>query len=137
MRALTAGRAGSAPALTTSSMGAIGAPEPADNLTWDFWSQMVVKLEKAKTLGSKFWDKMQKESLSTAADEALAQLLSDLTTVEEHVLQSNAALRNKKHPDGSAMSKQSAKERCVVRLLITIITTPLGRTRTQRERERQ
>ena len=108
-----------------------------DNLAWDFWSQMVVKLEKARNLGAKFWDKMEKENLSTAADEALAQLLSDLTTVEEHVLQSNAALRNKKHPDGSAMSKQSAKERCVVRLLITIITTPLVRTRTQRERERQ
>ena len=94
-----------------------------DNLAWDFWSQMVVKLEKARNLGAKFWDKMQKENLSTAADEALAQLLSDLTTVEEHVWQSNAALRNKKHPDGSAMSKQSAKERCVVILLITIITT--------------
>ena len=107
-----------------------------DNLHWDFWSQMVVKLEKARNLGAKFWDKMQKENLSTAADEALAQLLSDLTTVEEHVLRSNAALRSKKHPDGSAMSKQSAKERCVVILLITIITTPLGRTRTQRERER-
>ena len=60
LSALTSGRAGSAPALTTSSMGAIGAPEPADNLTWDFWSQMVAKLEKAKTLASKFWDKMQK-----------------------------------------------------------------------------
>ena len=46
---------------------------------------MVSKLEKAKTLASKFWDKMQKESLSTPANEALAQLLSDLTTVEERV----------------------------------------------------
>ena len=43
---------------------------------------MVVKLEKAQNLASKFWDRMQKENLSTAADEALAQLLSDLTTVE-------------------------------------------------------
>ena len=46
---------------------------------------MVVKLEKAQNLASKFWDRMQKENLSTAADEALAQLLSDLTTVEERV----------------------------------------------------
>ena len=39
-------------------------------------------------------------------------------------MQSGVALRNKKHPDGSAMSKESAKERCVVRVFITIITTP-------------
>jgi len=43
---------------------------------------MVVKLEKARNLGAKFWDKMQKENLSTVADEALAKLLSDLTTAE-------------------------------------------------------
>ena len=43
---------------------------------------MVVKLEKARNLGAKFWDKMQKENLSTAADEAIARLLKDLTTVE-------------------------------------------------------
>ena len=47
LSALTSRRAGSAPALTTPG-------EPADNLTWDFWSQMVVKLERAETVGSKF-----------------------------------------------------------------------------------
>ena len=52
---------------------------------------MVVQLEKANTVGSKFWDNMQNDPLSTSADEALAALLQCLTNLDNISLQGNTA----------------------------------------------